>query len=480
MKQHRNKRVVNGRFPRISGIVRHDSHVQKSGMARLLASHQGELGSIPGEVAPGFSRVEFVPDDAAGRRVFSGSSRPYSPPFTLIGSQDFVEGMEFVLPESPRYALRENLLVVSYLCSASWGTTQAVRDVRNIGALLIIFRRYRLFTRFQVSEAQLVWIGDIHYLPKSNWAPVHNVCSVVVTPLESRRATSCGYNSSHPVWHALYECLQDIHGDSSPFLSRPFHELSNGFWSGLWAGQSNRRTLLSAYHCIRISEFDSRVEELLCGRPPPSPHIIEHSAHAGREDRPVCGCGSRFHITSSISSRSVTPPLHKAGNTIDTGLENLGMSRNMEWSGKTWACHGIWSGQGKPGHVTEYGVVRENLGMSRNMEWSGKTWACHGIWSGQGKPGHVTEYGVVRENLGMSRNMEWSGKTWACHGIWSGQGKPGKVRAAMRWRPSRFSHSRTRCSTFSITRHNAAAGIALIPAEILCLRVFRSVETLYF
>ncbi|KAJ8875977.1 hypothetical protein PR048_023885 [Dryococelus australis] len=48
--------------------------------------------------------------------------------------------------------------------------------------------------------------------------PVHNVCSVVVTPLDSRRATSCGYNSSHPVWHALYECLQDIHGDSSPFL----------------------------------------------------------------------------------------------------------------------------------------------------------------------------------------------------------------------------------------------------------------------
>ncbi|KAJ8894468.1 hypothetical protein PR048_007122 [Dryococelus australis] len=68
---------------------------------------------------------------------------------------------------------------------------------------------------------------------KSNWAPVHNVCSVVVTLLESRRATSCGYNSSHPVWHALYECLQDIHGYSSPFLLQPFHELSNGFWPRL-------------------------------------------------------------------------------------------------------------------------------------------------------------------------------------------------------------------------------------------------------
>ncbi|KAJ8880583.1 hypothetical protein PR048_017053 [Dryococelus australis] len=42
---------------------------------RLLASHQGELGSIPGGVAPGFSHVGIVPDDTAGRRVFSGISR---------------------------------------------------------------------------------------------------------------------------------------------------------------------------------------------------------------------------------------------------------------------------------------------------------------------------------------------------------------------------------------------------------------------
>ncbi|KAJ8881282.1 hypothetical protein PR048_017760 [Dryococelus australis] len=73
-----------------------------------------------------------------------------------------------------------------------------------------------------------------------NWAPVHNVCSVVVTLLESRRATSCGYNSSHPVWYALYECLQDIHGDSSPFLLQPFHEFSNGFWLHLTSPHTQR------------------------------------------------------------------------------------------------------------------------------------------------------------------------------------------------------------------------------------------------
>ncbi|KAJ8883779.1 hypothetical protein PR048_015633 [Dryococelus australis] len=72
------------------------------------------------------------------------------------------------------------------------------------------------------------------------------------------------WDLSHRIWHALYEWLQDIHGNTSPFLLQPFHELSNGFWpaiqfvqicsiglrSGLWTGQSTRRTLLSAYHCI--------------------------------------------------------------------------------------------------------------------------------------------------------------------------------------------------------------------------------------
>ncbi|KAJ8897310.1 hypothetical protein PR048_002656 [Dryococelus australis] len=54
-----------------------------------------------------------------------------------------------------------------------------------------------------------------------------------IRPLESRRATSFCYSSSHSVWHALYKCLQDIHGDSSPFLLQPCHELSNGFWPRL-------------------------------------------------------------------------------------------------------------------------------------------------------------------------------------------------------------------------------------------------------
>ncbi|KAJ8867861.1 hypothetical protein PR048_031666 [Dryococelus australis] len=67
---------------------------------RPLASHQGAPGSIPGRVTPGLLQVGIVPDDAAGRRVLSRNSRfphsyisdaaPFSPHFTLIGSQDLI------------------------------------------------------------------------------------------------------------------------------------------------------------------------------------------------------------------------------------------------------------------------------------------------------------------------------------------------------------------------------------------------------
>ncbi|KAJ8888382.1 hypothetical protein PR048_007872 [Dryococelus australis] len=43
-------------------------------VVRLLAPHLGEPGSIHGGPAPGFSHVGIMPDDAAGRRVFSVTS----------------------------------------------------------------------------------------------------------------------------------------------------------------------------------------------------------------------------------------------------------------------------------------------------------------------------------------------------------------------------------------------------------------------
>ncbi|KAJ8870801.1 hypothetical protein PR048_027100 [Dryococelus australis] len=140
--------------------------------ARLLTSHQGETGSIPGRVTPGFSTVK--------------SCRTTS---------------------LPGLCHRHYWQLFSYSSARAYPRISSPPSKHSDG----------------LTKPQ-------ERLSAPNWAPVHNVCSVVVTPLESRRATSCGYNSSHPVWHALYECLQDIHGDSSPFLLQPFHELSNGFW----------------------------------------------------------------------------------------------------------------------------------------------------------------------------------------------------------------------------------------------------------
>ncbi|KAJ8890574.1 hypothetical protein PR048_010083 [Dryococelus australis] len=66
-------------------------------MARLLASHLGEPGSIPGGAAPVLSHVIIVADDAASRQAFSGvnnfppplhsGAASFTPRFTLIGSQ---------------------------------------------------------------------------------------------------------------------------------------------------------------------------------------------------------------------------------------------------------------------------------------------------------------------------------------------------------------------------------------------------------
>ncbi|KAJ8866504.1 hypothetical protein PR048_032347 [Dryococelus australis] len=61
-----------------SGLTTQPSwpHHKQASPVSLLTSHQGELGSIPGRITPPrFSRAGIAPDDAAGRRVFSGISR---------------------------------------------------------------------------------------------------------------------------------------------------------------------------------------------------------------------------------------------------------------------------------------------------------------------------------------------------------------------------------------------------------------------
>ncbi|KAJ8873630.1 hypothetical protein PR048_024452 [Dryococelus australis] len=77
-------------------------------VVRLLASHQSEPGSIPSRVDLGFSHVGIVPDDAAGRRVFSGISRSGS---------TFIPALHRTYIDSPSSALKTSMLRTAKISS---------------------------------------------------------------------------------------------------------------------------------------------------------------------------------------------------------------------------------------------------------------------------------------------------------------------------------------------------------------------------
>ncbi|KAJ8870272.1 hypothetical protein PR048_029293 [Dryococelus australis] len=140
--------------------------------------------------------------------------------------------------------------------------SQATDPISDLPRLWVIQARDLLFTlqALQVLPCSPQLSFALQLFLESNWAPVHNVCSVVVTPLESRRVTSCGYNSSHPVWHALYECVHDIGGDSSPFLLQPFHELSNGFWPRLTSPRLAIQFIPKMFYRVEVGALGGPVQ----------------------------------------------------------------------------------------------------------------------------------------------------------------------------------------------------------------------------
>ncbi|KAJ8887533.1 hypothetical protein PR048_013749 [Dryococelus australis] len=77
-------------------------------VVRLLASYQGEPGSVPGEVTPEFWHVGIMPDDAAGRRVFSGISRFSCP---------FIPALTHTHLDSPSSALKTSMLRATQVSS---------------------------------------------------------------------------------------------------------------------------------------------------------------------------------------------------------------------------------------------------------------------------------------------------------------------------------------------------------------------------
>ncbi|KAJ8868382.1 hypothetical protein PR048_029898 [Dryococelus australis] len=93
---------------------------------RLLASHLGEPGSIPGGFASGFSHVGIVPDDAAGRRVFSGISRF---PHPLISACSIITLLHPRQLSRPRYFTLHSLTRISgrnYAQAMNWLTKYGI------------------------------------------------------------------------------------------------------------------------------------------------------------------------------------------------------------------------------------------------------------------------------------------------------------------------------------------------------------------
>ncbi|KAJ8880450.1 hypothetical protein PR048_016920 [Dryococelus australis] len=90
---------------------------------RGISSHQGEPGSILGQVTSGFSQLGIVPDDAAGQRVFSRISRLTRPCIPAL--------LHFRLI-SPSSALKRSMLSADRICQLTpvWGWSNANPDHR--------------------------------------------------------------------------------------------------------------------------------------------------------------------------------------------------------------------------------------------------------------------------------------------------------------------------------------------------------------
>ncbi|KAJ8873599.1 hypothetical protein PR048_024417 [Dryococelus australis] len=148
-----------GTEPGTSGIAEQRG---RGVVVRLLASHLGEPGSIPGGVIPGSSHVGILPDDAAGKRVFSGLSRfprpfhcgaaPYLPRVALIGSQDLdVTSRPHLFAHSPdlhlnkRYSYKLQLLSSCLSEDSGLAFTPVVTsivEVSGIGVARILIDRW--------------------------------------------------------------------------------------------------------------------------------------------------------------------------------------------------------------------------------------------------------------------------------------------------------------------------------------------------
>ncbi|KAJ8873096.1 hypothetical protein PR048_026712 [Dryococelus australis] len=95
----------------------------------LLSSHQGEQGSIPGEVALASSRMGVVPDDAAGRRASSGISR--SPRSCMLAAPHTSPHPQRLSLASPPSAPKTSMLKGAQISSLTGSSQHATTTIPN-------------------------------------------------------------------------------------------------------------------------------------------------------------------------------------------------------------------------------------------------------------------------------------------------------------------------------------------------------------
>ncbi|KAJ8884354.1 hypothetical protein PR048_016211 [Dryococelus australis] len=136
-------RVINGLRRRITGAA-----------ISSPASRQGDPGPIPGR-GTGPPHVAIVPDDAVGRRVFSGISHSPSPfipallhtSITLIGSEDLAAGVEPVDKEMARGTELSDFdkgVIVGYHLSGLSSRASAGKVNRPKSTVAFVLRKWKV------------------------------------------------------------------------------------------------------------------------------------------------------------------------------------------------------------------------------------------------------------------------------------------------------------------------------------------------
>ncbi|KAJ8870528.1 hypothetical protein PR048_029551 [Dryococelus australis] len=240
---------------------------------------------------------------------------------------------------------------------------------------------------------------EINLRKKSLHLPEY-ILTGALSDLRLVKATSYGYNSSYPVWHALYECLQDIYGDSSPFLLQPFHELSNGFCP----------RLTSPYPAIQfVSKMFNRVEVRALGGPVQSANIVVGNVTIG-----LC-----VHATTDKHQRS-----YAEGRETQVNWRRREQEID-EKTGQRAASYGTIPTCENPGSGSVVDLTRFVLaGTCPFSDWLGGTlrtglaaeWLLHSAkcslisWAAGSRVGHRAQIGERRLTERFELGDAWSWK----------------------------------------------------------------------